>query len=82
MTGYTNAADIEFNNEIILSKSGTSYNTFVFKYNLNNITLEEGLKSCIILSNEKYIIYKSLFYFLLFVIYIYIIWLLYKNNVF
>jgi hypothetical protein len=82
MTGYTNATDIEFNNEIILSKSGTSYNTFVFKYNLNNITLEEGLKSCIILSNEKYIIYKSLFYFLLFVIYIYIIWLLYKNNVF
>jgi hypothetical protein len=80
MTGYTNAKEVEFNDELILSKNGTSTNTFVFKYNLNNITLTEGLKSCIYVSNKKYIIYKSLFYFILFVVFIYSIWLLYKNK--
>jgi hypothetical protein len=81
MTGYTNAKELEFNDESIVSKSGTSDNTFVFKYNLNNITLAEGLKSCKYVSNDKYIVYKSLFYTLLFVVFIYSIWLLYKNNV-
>ncbi len=80
ITGYTNATDVEFNDDTIVSKSGTNNSTYVFKYNLNNITLSEGLKSIKYVSNKKYIIYKALFYSLLFIVYIYAIWLIYKHN--
>ena len=62
MTGYTNAKDIEFNDKTILTKKTKSYNTYVFKYNLNNITLSKCLKSCKKVLNKKHLIYKSLFY--------------------
>jgi hypothetical protein len=81
MTGYTNAKDIEFNDKTILTKKNTSYNTYVFKYNLNHVTLSKCLKSCKKVLNKKYFIYKSLFYSILFLVFIYSIWLLYKNNV-
>ncbi len=81
INGYSNAHNLYFNDESAYLKETETDATFLIKYDLNYLTLSEYIKSCKYVSNKKYIIYKSLFYLLLFIVYVYAIWLLYINKI-
>jgi hypothetical protein len=77
---YTNGKDIYFNNEQAFFSNTNMYKSFILKYNLNDILNEnESDASIIIINNDENIIYKRIFYLILFILYVYIIWILYKT---
>ncbi len=78
---YTNANLIYFNNEELLvsSNENPELNTFIFKYSITDFVFNDN-SIYIFIITHKHRIYKYLFNSLLFIIFIYTIWLLYKNT--
>jgi hypothetical protein len=83
INGYTNAKQLYLNNDIIVSKNNENENTFIIKYDLNEIAKLENIKIYLLITNNNFA-YKYFFYMLvriiLFIMLIYIIWLIYKST--
>ncbi len=78
INGHSNGNELYFNKEYLYTSDNTLDNAFVIKYNLNDITLDKSQPTIIITSGSD--IYKHLFFFVLFILYIYGIWVLYKRG--
>ncbi len=78
---YTNSNSIYFNNEELLvsSNENPALNTFIFKYSMKDFNFNTNSIFIFIITN-KHRIYKYLFNLLLFIMFIYAIWLLYKKT--
>jgi hypothetical protein len=79
LNNYTNGTNIYFNNNYISLINNNLYKIFILKYDLNDILNEDNIYYVIVNSKENYNRY-NIFYFILFVVYIYAIWLLYKTT--
>ncbi len=77
INGYSDAKDLYFHNTYLYTNNHSFDNAFVIKYNLNDITLENTEISIIIEDNY----YKHLFFLIVFILYIYGIWTLYKRGI-
>ncbi len=79
INGCSDGNELYFNNEYLYSSDDTFDNSFVIKYNLNDITRERNNRTVIIdMSGSS--IYRHLFFLILFILYIYGIWVLYKRG--
>jgi hypothetical protein len=79
INGSSDGNELYFNNEYLCSNDDQFENSFVIKYNLNDITRERNERT-IILDMGYSDIYRTLLFFILFVLYIYAIWVLYKRG--
>uniref|UniRef100_A0A6C0HW39 Bulb-type lectin domain-containing protein n=1 Tax=viral metagenome TaxID=1070528 RepID=A0A6C0HW39_9ZZZZ len=79
---YTNAKSIYFNNEELLVSTNdmSVLNTFIFKYSMKDLKFNNSTLYIFILTHKKRI-YTHLLNLLLFSIFIYSIWLLYKYTI-
>jgi hypothetical protein len=78
----TNGTEIYFDNNIISLTNDNLDKIFILKYNLNDILNENEILnnlSYIIINNNENLVYKNIFYLIVFIVYIYMIWILYKT---
>jgi hypothetical protein len=80
---YTNAKSIYFNSEELLVSTNdiSVLNTFIFKYSMKDLKFNNSILYIFILTHKKRI-YTYLLNILLFIMFIYAIWLLYKYTIF
>ena len=83
INGYTNAKQLCLNNDIIVSKNNENDNTFIIKYDLNEIAKLENIKIYLLIPNN-YFAYNYFSYMLvriiIFMMFIYIIWIIYEST--
>jgi hypothetical protein len=83
INGYTNAKQLYFNNDIIVSKNNENENAFIIKFDLNQIVKLEDIKLYLLITNDNldYNFFNNmLLRIILYTMFIYTIWLIYKST--